>query len=411
MVGFIGAAVDYSHANSVRTAMHQALDSTALMLSKEAATLTAAQLNAKATAYFNALYTRPEVTGIVITPTYTTTSGSQITVAGSGNVKAAFMGILGVSSITIHGTATVTWGQTRLRVALALDTTGSMADDGKMPALKTAAKSLISQLQGAAKKNGDIYVSIITFNLAVNVGKSNYNKSWVRWSGQADTWDENNGQCKNYSGWSAPTKKSTCLSNGGQWTVNNHNTWNGCVMDRDQDYDTTATAPSTSIKATQFPAQQYESCPIQQMGLSYNWGTLLSKIESLNAVGATNQVIGLQWAFQSLTGSPLTVPAKDPNYQYTDVIILMTDGLNTQTRFTNDRDEINAREKKVCANAKAAKITIYTIHVNTGGDPAQQVLKDCASDPSKYFEIKVANQMVTVFTQIGTALAQLRISK
>ena len=40
MVGFVGAAVDYSHANSVKAAMQAAADSTALMLSKDAATLT-----------------------------------------------------------------------------------------------------------------------------------------------------------------------------------------------------------------------------------------------------------------------------------------------------------------------------------------------------------------------------------
>ena len=38
IVGFVGAAVDYSHANSVKAAMQAALDATALMLSKEAAT-------------------------------------------------------------------------------------------------------------------------------------------------------------------------------------------------------------------------------------------------------------------------------------------------------------------------------------------------------------------------------------
>src|SRR5258707_5355266 len=36
LVGAVGAAVDYSRANSVRTAMQAALDSTALMLSKDA---------------------------------------------------------------------------------------------------------------------------------------------------------------------------------------------------------------------------------------------------------------------------------------------------------------------------------------------------------------------------------------
>ena len=38
VMGAVGAAVDYSHANSVKTALQAAADSTALMLSKIAAT-------------------------------------------------------------------------------------------------------------------------------------------------------------------------------------------------------------------------------------------------------------------------------------------------------------------------------------------------------------------------------------
>src|SRR3954466_10144020 len=64
MVGFVGAAVDYSHANSVKTALQAAADSTALMASKDAATLTSSQLQTKADAYFKALFTRPEATGV-----------------------------------------------------------------------------------------------------------------------------------------------------------------------------------------------------------------------------------------------------------------------------------------------------------------------------------------------------------
>jgi hypothetical protein len=49
---------------------------------------------------------------------------------------------------------------------------------------------------------------------------------------------------------------------------------------------------------------------------------------------STNQPIGLAWAWQSLVGGGnLIVPAKDPNYTYTDVIVLMSDGLNTQDRW------------------------------------------------------------------------------
>src|SRR5476649_2458205 len=73
IVGIVGFAVDYSHANSVKVAMQAALDSTALMLSKDAATVTNAALQTEALNYFNALFTRPEATNITITATYTTT--------------------------------------------------------------------------------------------------------------------------------------------------------------------------------------------------------------------------------------------------------------------------------------------------------------------------------------------------
>ncbi|RKH77949.1 pilus assembly protein TadG, partial [Corallococcus praedator] len=103
----------------------------------------------------------------------------------------------------------------------------------------------------------------------------------------------------------------------------------------------------------------------------------------------------------------------------TDVIILMSDGLNTENRDTKDdpawdvaskKSKIDDREKKICANIKAAGITVYAIQVNTGGDPTQTVMQNCATDVTKFFEIKQATGMVTVFSQIGTALSQLRIS-
>ena len=77
MVGFVGAAVDYSRANSVKSAMQAASDATALMLSKVASGMTATDIQTKGTAYFQALFTRPNVTGLQVTSTYTTTNGSQ----------------------------------------------------------------------------------------------------------------------------------------------------------------------------------------------------------------------------------------------------------------------------------------------------------------------------------------------
>src|SRR5262245_58647370 len=74
-LGSVGAAVDYSRANSARTALQAAVDSTALMISKSAASMTETELKNKANAYFFALFNRPEVFGTTMTTTYTSAGG------------------------------------------------------------------------------------------------------------------------------------------------------------------------------------------------------------------------------------------------------------------------------------------------------------------------------------------------
>src|SRR5450759_4226190 len=72
IIAGVGFAVDYSHANAVKVALQAALDSTALMLSKEASTDTNTQLQTNAQKYFLALFTRPEATNVTVTANFTT---------------------------------------------------------------------------------------------------------------------------------------------------------------------------------------------------------------------------------------------------------------------------------------------------------------------------------------------------
>jgi Flp pilus assembly protein TadG len=406
IVALVGAAVDYSRAASARTALQGALDAAALMLSKDAPSLTSTQLNQKATDYVAAQFNRPEAQNLVVSASYTA-QPSSLVLNGSASLTSDFMGIFGKSTMPIGSTSTVAWGMTRLRVALVLDNTGSMADAGKITSLKTATKNLLTQLKSATSQNGDVYVSIIPFSKDVNVGASNYNASWVRW----DLWDAANvvqGVC--FFGW--------CW-NGASWVYTgtsgiaaSHNTWNGCVTDRDQDYDTMATAPSSANQATLFPAEQYGNCPAPLMALTYDWTALNQKVDDMFPNGNTNQTIGLQWGFQSLVAnSPLNVPAKDPNYQYNDVVIMLTDGLNTQNRWSSTQSVIDARTAKACTNIKSAGITLYTIQVSTGSDPQSAMLQQCATDSGKFFMLTSANQMVSTFQQIGTNISKLRVAK
>ena len=159
LISFIGAAIDYSRANAARSSMQAALDSTALMVSKDLSQglITTSQINARAQAYFAGLYTNKDAQLVAITATYTAASGSNgstILVNGSGSITTDFMKVAGFPNMNFNTSSTATWGNNLLRVALVLDNTGSMNAYNKIGALQTAAKNLVTQLSGLAKNNG-----------------------------------------------------------------------------------------------------------------------------------------------------------------------------------------------------------------------------------------------------------------
>ena len=148
------------------------------------------------------------------------------------------------------------------------------------------------------------------------------------------------------------------------------------------------------------------------MPLTNTWSTLKTSITNMQPTGNTNQGIGLAWGWMTLTsGAPFNPPAKDSNYTNKDVIVLLSDGLNTQNRWYTNASQIDARQKILCDNAKAANITLYTIQVNTGGDPTSGVLQYCASGADKFYLVTSASQTMTVFNSIGTSLSKLRVAK
>jgi Flp pilus assembly protein TadG len=414
LLGFVGAAVDYSLVSRARTAMQNALDTAALMVARDAATnnWTASQVTTAAQNYFNGMYNHPEVTNVSITAAYNTGSGAPtVVLTGAGSMATNFMKMVGTPTMSFNLSSTVSWGQSRLRVALVLDNTGSMNDNGKIGALKTATASLLDQLNAAATNNGDVYVSIIPFVKDVNLGTSNYSATWIDWT----DWDLINGSCSSAK-WN---DKTTCLSKNKVWTPDNHNTWNGCVVDRGDasapnagNYDTNVVAPSSGSQATLYSAEQYTACPQATMGLSYDWTSMKTLVNNMVANGNTNQAIGLQLGWLSLAGGgPFTAPAMTSGYTYQQVIIILTDGLNTQDRWYTNQSSIDARQQLTCNNIKAAGITLYTIQVDTGGDPTSTLLQNCATDASKFFLLTSANQILTTFNSIGTQISKLHVAR
>ena len=135
ILSFVGAAIDYTRANSARSSMQAALDSTALMVSKDLSQglITASDVSTKAQGYFTALYTNPDAKSVVVSASYTASStlGSTILVSGSGSVTTDFMKVAGFPTLNFNTSSTAAWGNVRMRVAMALDNTGSIRRTAK----------------------------------------------------------------------------------------------------------------------------------------------------------------------------------------------------------------------------------------------------------------------------------------
>ncbi len=228
LFGFVGAAIDYSRAASTRTAMQASLDASALMLSKEAQTLTTPNLAQKASDGFKANFTRPEAYDVQVVSQFNQPAEGNFSLklTASAKVNTLFSKLLGQSAIAMSVTSEVLWGIKKLNLALVLDNTGSMQSSAKMTNLKLAAHNLLTTLKNAAKTDGDVKVAIVPFATDVNAGTGNVNANWIDWT----DWEAANGKCSNNN----YSSKNSCQSHGKVWTPDPHSTWNGCVYDRDQ---------------------------------------------------------------------------------------------------------------------------------------------------------------------------------
>jgi Flp pilus assembly protein TadG len=561
LLSFVGAAIDYSRANSARSSMQAALDSAALMVAKDLTdgTIQPSDINTKSQAYFTALYTNKDAQSVTVSATYTPVSGSTpatVLINGSGSVTTDFMKLAGFPSLSFNANSTSTWGNTRMRVALVLDNTGSMAQNGKMAALQKAATNMITTLSGFNKQTGDVYISIVPFAKDVNVGTTNVNATWINWTDwEAEppiltnnlypinvkynnityTWADigpgapcpfdtsgsgrpsNNSSVKSYgfgcmdrpatvsgandvsqlstnkwlipssgtyagmicpsmdsgtnypgktkiyyngcytsvvdqnitlssgSNATCPAGKPNCSCSGSgnkqqcvQTTYKHywrnhptdptiaaaaaptHSTWKGCINDRDQSYDTQNSAPGSSSggsPSTQFYAEQWADClPATVTPMSNQWQTLKDQINAMTPSGNTNQAVGLAWGWQSLstTNPPIAAPPKDSTSAYKDYIVLLSDGLNTQNRWSTTDTDIDARQKILCDNIKADRtnpVTVFTIQVNIkNADPKSKVLQYCATD-GNFQMITSADQTSDAFNNVLTQISKLRVLK
>jgi len=462
-----GAGLDLARGMLVHEELLTSLDAAALAVGGTQG-LSQTQMQTLAQQYFTANYKADSSYGTPQTVAVAT-QGQTITVSTSVPMPTTLMSVVGYRTYTVTASSTVMWGQQKLWVSLVLDNTGSMtqADSKsgttKLAALKSATHSLLNLLQSVAKNPGDVQVSITPFARDVNVGTSYSTQTWLSWTdwlaapstapstsvGPGSTCPFTDGSqgfhCQatpsngssnastipssgTYKGYICPSGTTlghyyngcwTSVSSNGHynhsWVANNKSTWDGCVTDRAQNYDVDNTVPTTTNTSTLMVAENSPSCAqTAMMGLSYNWTSLSSEVDAMIAGGSTNQTIGVEWGwFTQNQNVPFSATALPANTQR--IMILLSDGLNTQDRWYGDGSDqstqVDARMALACTNAKAYGFTLYTVFVDLNGTQGNStVLQNCATDSTKYFDLTSADAIVTTFNQIGEQITNLRVS-
>ena len=114
-----------------------------------------------------------------------------------------------------------------------------------------------------------------------------------------------------------------------------------------------------------------------------------------------------------IDGNVGTAEATGTVYQH--IIILFTDGLNTGDRwygdFSSQSSQVDGQMKTLCDEIKSNGVTVYTVQIDTDGAGQSTVLPYCASGTSNFFMLTQPSQSATAFSQIGTQISKLRVTR
>jgi Flp pilus assembly protein TadG len=159
----VGLSVDYVNISRVKSELQQSIDIAALAIAREGDAITQAQAEDIAARFLQENFLFPHSA-----PTVTIT-GTRVLVRADASVPVNFGGLFGVPTAEISADASTAISYANYEIALALDTTGSMAG-GKLAAMKDAVNGLIDTMEAQNSRAGSLKFSVVPFSSKVNVG-------------------------------------------------------------------------------------------------------------------------------------------------------------------------------------------------------------------------------------------------
>lgn len=418
----VGAAVDLSRAYMAKSRLAFALD--AAGLAAGAAGETETEMQAIAEQFFSANYP-PTLPGTPSTPVLTV-DGGVIKVSGTVTLDATLLKLIGQEDFTVAASAEVL--RKGLEVALILDNTGSMKGS-KLNSLRQASQDLVDILFQVPELQSNLSVGIVPYSATVNLGAAALGiVSGVAPEEFDPSDDEKWDGCvlaRTY-----PFDVRDDPSGGGQQWFKYF--WESAA---DNDWPVADTNPALCNDST----GPNVACPTPITALTNDKTVLDGAIGSMEAWcrGGTFSNVGMAWGWRVLSPeAPYSqaLPYDTPGFD--KVAILMTDGVNGYFKkpgspFTSDyaayerlsegnlgttnksaaKTELNNRLTEVCTNMKAAGIIIYTITFSLNNEGTKTIYRNCATDPSKYFDSGNGAALQQAFQDIAEELINLRVSK
>ena len=229
--------------------------------------------------------------------------------------------------------------------------------------------------------------------------------------------------------------------------------------DDDSDWELHPNGPGSFVNLDVSPISTRgpnKACPDPVVPLTNNKAQLLTAINQMQpwAGNGTMAHLGAVWGWRILSpGAPF-----EEGLPYTDetnkkAIIILTDGKNLVSQATNFssacsqgqgaltavnerynshytaygytsqerlgnnfgnnaiNNELDLRFQQVCENIKLLPITVYTITFDLDDTATQNLFRECATDPEKYFNSPDGAALRSAFEAIGAELSNLRISQ
>jgi Flp pilus assembly protein TadG len=429
-----GAAIDMVRINQTRTVLQAAADAAALAGASSRQT-GEAELDAMVQDYLQANKVESVLSSVTGISQELDKQNRTFKVQINGELKTQFMFLAGISSVDVGAKSEVNIGGNALEVALVLDNTASMNSEGRLDALKAAAKDLVREVLAAKETGAYVKVGIVPFSDYVNVGLSNRNESWI--DVPADTTTTQNvcnttypnatsSNCHTETGvwnndgvptpytyevcdWAYGDPVTTCANQ--TWT----NGWHGCVGSRSAALDT-----RINNLGTRYPGLQNTWCP-QEITLFEDDRALLdSRIDAMNGSGNTYIPSGILWGWNLLDSSEPLDSAKSETWMEENggskSMVIMTDGDNTLSadypyHWGNNVSAANAKTAELCTNVKNAGIIVYTVAFKVTNPASKDMLRDCASNPANAFSTDDSAGLMSAFQDIAKSLVAMRLTK